>query len=248
MKEILEAVEKVGEVVEAIQEGVRKFEAVLPVLTQQQLNVFAKKKLHGTLDAFMEGTKVEYTGDLLIVEIDKDNWMANAVEEGQDPFSMKETHLNSPKAKLSKAGFRYLSIPMEKIKNAPPGGTDKSAMWQAKINEVLNKPKYGLSQLKVKLDGSATMVQPVVSGDPAVKGLYRMQNFESVNDVMGKKRPKSTQFIMFRTMSDNPASLSQWNHPGIKPAKILDELQQWLEETVEPMLERMISDEMGKVV
>jgi hypothetical protein len=248
MKDIVDAVEKIGEVVEAVQEGVRKFEAVLPVLTKQQLDVFAKKKLHSTLPDFLDATKVEYTGDLLIVEIDKDSWLANAVEEGADPFSMKETHLNSPKAKISKKGFRYMSIPMEKFKNAPSGGTDKSAMWQAKINEVLTKPKYGISQLKVKLDGSATMVQPVISGDPPVKGLYRMQNFDSPEAVMGKKKPRSTQFVMFRTISDNPASISEWQHPGLRPAKILDELQQWLEATVEPLLERMISDEIGKVI
>lgn len=248
MNDLVKVVESIGEIVMAINEGFRKFEAVLPILTQQQLQVFAKKKLKSTLQPFMDATKVEYTGELLIVEIDKDSWLANAVEEGADPFSMKETMLNSSKAKTSKMGFKYMSIPMEKVKNAPPGGTDKSAEWQAKINEVLTKPKFGLSQLKLKLDGSATMMQQVVSGSPPVKGLYRMQNFESASDVMGGKRPKNTQFIMFRTISNNPLSRSEWQHPGIKPARILNDLEMWLMETVEPLLERMISDEIDKVI
>lgn len=249
MKELIDAIEKIGQVVEAVQEGFSKFEASLPLLTKQQLNVIAKKKLGGSLQNFMDATKVEYRENLLIVEIDPENWLANAVEEGADPFDMRKTLLMSPKAKMSKAGYKYMSVPIAQMKGKQPTeGSDKSAMWQSKINEVLTKPKFGLSQLKAKLDGSVTNVQPVTSGSPSIPGLYRVQSFDSMDSLVGKKKPSRSQYVLFRTISNNPAKLQGWQHPGIAPSHILRELELWLGSTVESLLDRMIEEELNKVL
>lgn len=197
----------------------------------------------------MNATKIEMRENLFIVEIDPENWLANAVEEGTDPFDMRKTLLTSPKAKTSKSGYKYMSIPIAQLKGKKPTeGSDKAAQWQAKINEVLNKPKFGISKLKAKLDGSVVSTQPVVSGNPALPGLYRVQTFDSMDSVAAKKRPVKSQYILFRTISENPAKAQGWQHPGIAPGKMLTELELWLGATAESLLAKMIEEEIQKVL
>lgn len=236
--------------VQAMRKGLDKFTGMLPILVEQKIHQLASEKLNSTRDAFLEAVKVDMTNYLLVVEIEEDDWLANAVESGADPFTMKDKHLRSPKAKRGKPGkdgksYRYMRIPIGKKAGGPGGSTNKSQEFQKKINQVMQKPSFGMSKFKSMIDGSVVESQQVLTNDPDMQGLYRTRSFDSAAD-MGQKRP-TWNLIMFRTMSENPNSKSKWEHPGIKPANILQETEQWLLANGEQMLDTFIQNEVNKV-
>lgn len=243
-QQIVEILEEAQNYVGAIQRGFDTFKKVLPVTVRQQMEVFSKQKLNSTQQTFMDAVKVTMADEVLVVELDPDNWLANAVETGADPFSLKEGHLRSPKAKTSKEGFKYIRIPIGKNKHDKPG-TDKGKMFQQKILDVLNKPKFGIQKLKMKLDGSVSVSQKILTDDTDLKGFYRVQTFIDAQAYHGRKRPFRTDYILFRTMSEKPGT-SAWEHPGIRPAHIFRETEKWLERVMDHLLDQMIEQELEK--
>lgn len=243
---LLEILENANNYVSAVQRGFDNFVQTLPILTKQHMEVQSKNKLGDrTQQNFMSAVSTKMINNILVVELDPDNWLANAVENGADPFQMKEGHLRSSKAKISKQGYRYMRIPIGVNKKSSPG-TDKGKEFQKKIVEVLNKPKFGMKKLKMKLDGSVAVAQEVLTNDPDMGGLYRIQHYADAASFHGKKRPFKTDMILFRTMSDNPNSRSKWEHPGIKPAHIFRNTEQWLEQNIDQILNNIIDLELQK--
>src|SRR5690349_12278179 len=97
MDEFVKMAELTSNYVAAMRRGLDKFANMLPILTEQHMSKIADDKLNSTRDTFMDAVKVSMNNYVLVVELDKDNWLANAVESGADPFNMKETHLNGEK-------------------------------------------------------------------------------------------------------------------------------------------------------
>lgn len=245
MEDLKKTIDFMVKYVDAIQVGVTRFIETLPILTKQQVDREASKVLHETKDHYVSKVSVKIEDYVLIVDIDKDDWLANALEKGANGFDMKRGHLASPKAKMSKEGYRYIAIPI-KAKAGAHKGTDKGAFYQQKINEVLSAPKFGMRQLKSRIGGKLVESQHVFHDDPFLQGLQRVRVFDSAKE-MATNKSKPWQYMMFRTMSENPLSVSQWQHPGIEEKRIMREVDRWLEANLETMMDSFISQEIYKI-
>jgi hypothetical protein len=244
--EFVRTIEFLTNYVTALETGVNKFAEALPLLTEQHIRKTAKTRLNSTFGHYMSKVKVNMNDFILVVELDKDDWLANAIEEGVDGWNMKQTHLRSPKAKTSKAGYKFMSIPIGAQKDKVQG-TDKGKEIQKKINDALNNTKVGIVKLKMLQGGKVQETQEVKTGDPSFGGLYRTRIRDSVDDLTDRsKRAPNWQYVLFRTMSENPASMSKWEHPGIKPANIFRSTDRWLAENIEPLLESFIQEELQR--
>jgi len=231
----------------ALEDGINKFSSALPLFTKQHITRKANQKLNSTKNAYLQAVSVKMIDFVLVVELDRDSWLANAVESGVGQFNMKAGHLQSSKAKLSKEGYRYLRIPIGKDPNKPaPIGErpEKSQEIQRRIVDVLIKPKYGLRKVKRNPDGSVYETQKVMTHDPMLQGFYRTRRFDTAEDYYGGKKKPTWQFVLFRTMSENPKSKSNWDHPGIQPAHIFRDTEKWLHQAVGQLLSDFIQSEV----
>jgi hypothetical protein len=241
---IQEMVKMLENYTEGVREGFNTFVQMAPILIKQDISNRAKKKLDTSKDDYMSAVSVKSKDYLIVVELDRESWLANAVESGVGQFDMRSGLLSSPKAKRSAKGYRYMSIPIGKKKDGKPADNDKSRAFQDKINQVLEKPIFGQIKNAFGRDGRTIyQKQAVVSGDPALSGLYRTRTFESAAEMHSGKKPK-WQFVLFRTVSDNPLSKASWQHPGIKPAHIFRDTEQWIDSTLIPMANDFIKDEL----
>jgi hypothetical protein len=252
MDDIVKIAQYTRDYVEGLRRGIDKFAGMLPILTEQHIRKLANERLNTTKDVFLDAVKTTMEDYILVVELDADDWLANAVESGADPFNMKETHLKSSKARLSKPkkggiSYRYMRIPIGKQKDDKGGSTDKSQNLQKKINEVMQKPNLGIKRLKVMMDGSVYESQKVLTSDPDLGGLYQVRKYGGSEEFHSAKSKPRWNLVMFRTISENPLSKSQWNHPGIKPANIFKDTQAWLNANVDEMMETFIQNELSKI-
>lgn len=251
MEELVKVAEYTVNYISALRRGLDKFTGMLPILTEQKIRSLAEDKLNSTRQEYLDAVNVSMVNYLLVVELDEDNWLANAVESGADPFNMKQTHLKSPKARWSKPDkktgvrYKYMRIPMGKKVGANPG-TEKGKALQKKINQVMMKPQFGLSRLKTMMDGSVIQSQQVMSSDPDLQGLYRVRQFSSAEEFHGGKRRPQWGLVLFRTMSEKPFT-SKWEHPGIKPANIFKETDNWLKAHAEDMLDTFLQNEIDSL-
>jgi hypothetical protein len=246
MKELLDLVAYAERYASAIQRGFDKFVASYPVILQQQLKSIATRKLHTTkqqyLDAIQSKMQEEY---VLVIELDKDAWLANALEKGCSPFDMKEGHLKSPKAKISKEGFRYRVIPISKDKSGGSASSNpKSQALKQKIQDVLIKPKFAFRKLKLHMDGSVSTSEAVKTNDPDIKGLYRIRHYKT--PALAEAKQGSTSYVMFRVMSEKPGS-AEWMHPGLPGVNCFRDLDLFINQTFGPMMVDMIQAEISKI-
>lgn len=236
----------INDYAQAINKGFKSFMATLPVVTTSYIQNEVFKKLHKTAEPYMDAVQVNMAGDVLVVVIDKDSWLANAVENGVSGFDMKTSRLQSSKAKTSKDGFKYLSVPMGKEAGGSGGPSDKGKEIQQRINQVMNKPKFGMSQFKSLDNGQVAEMQQVFSENPniSIPGLYRTRSFNGAAEAKGSNKPFG--LVLFRTMSDKPGS-APWMHPGIQAANILKDTNDWLDTHIPDMLMGYINHELDKV-
>ena len=247
MQDLLSLAEFLQNYANAIGAGFEKFVQSTPVFTKQFMERQARKKLNSTRDAYMEAIKIQLSQNVLVVTLDKDNWIANAVESGISGFNMKEGHLKSPKAKISKAGYRYMVIPIGKTKDGSGGNTQKSQDFQATVNQALSNNKFGLKRLKAMVGGKIMETQQVLSDDVGLSGFYRYRTFENAESYHSGKKPQ-WQHVLFRVMSENPASKSAWDHPGIQPVHIMRDTEKFLMQNMSQMLDGFLESEIEKMI
>lgn len=244
MKELKDLIDYMVGYGEAIATAVDKFATSLPVYTKQQLNVFAGRKLNSTKEHYLEKTTVKLDSYVLIVEIDRDDWLANALENGVSSFDMKPGLLKSPKAKRSSKGFRYIRVPIGKEKDRNPGPSAKGQDLQNRINQVLKKPQFGPKSVpKISITGGVYESQKIINSDPKLQGFYRTRKFESIQEYHSGKKPK-WGYTLFRTVSENPTAMSKWQHPGFEAANILKELERWIVTEAPNLLDYFIEQEL----
>lgn len=241
--ELLDSMELIGNYVDGLQAGITKFIDVIPILMQQHIGQLAKSKLNTSFDNYMSAVTSKVEGNVLVVELDKDNWLANAVESGVGGFDIKAGLLNSPKAKIGKNGKKFIIVPIGKQKNGKGGGTEKSQDYQRRINEVLLKPKVGLSKLKTRLDGGVYETQQIINDDPLLQGFYRSRVFDSAQDFYAGKKKPAWGHVLFRIVSEN-SDKDSWQHPGIQKADIFGQTSQWFDNTASALLDSIIEAEL----
>lgn len=243
LDKLREDLQKVIDYTDAIITGVEKFIGFVPTMIDQHIKTLANKRLDKTKDAFLDAVSMSVESDYLVVILDPDNWLANAVESGADSFDMKETHLKSPKAKTSKSGHKYMVIPIKRGKSTRPGGTEKAQMYQQAMNEALTKPKYGPRKVKIEPSGEVNVTQALMTSDPLVKGTVRNRRYKSVKDYHEGTGLLSSQHVTFRVMSEKQAK-DKWVHPGITPVSIFKDTEYWFYTVADASLDQFIQNEL----
>lgn len=249
LKEIQEVLDKMA----AIETGYQKFVNDLPMVSKQHVNTLVKRQLNSTKPDYMRAMRARMQNDdtCLVIELDPESWIANAVESGADPFSLKDTILKSKKSKISKNGFRYMSIPIGHDKDNKPG-TAQGQEYQKRIMDALKSSAYGKVKWGQKNDGSVVETQEIMHDDPVIQGLYRTREHKAIGKNLPLDISKSKgkwSHILFRTISENPESMTgaTWEHPGIEPKHFLRKTKQWLESEIEGMLAGAIEAELNSM-
>lgn len=227
---------------EALESGASKAIAVTPLLIRQEFAAQARRNLKTSFSEYMAALDIRLNDSILVVELDG-SWLAQAVEDGVSEFDMKETILKSPKAKTSKRGFKYMSIPLPVSKSTPNAGTDKALALQEKIKEALNDPIFFNAKMTKTPDGALKKMEQLVTSDPALKGMYRIQGYKNKEDFADNK-PMFSQYMMFRTISNNPFSKSKWQHPGIQSRKLFPRVSHWANSALSDVMSDIISEHM----
>ena len=267
MDDLIQAAVFIQNYVEALSRALDATAYMLPGLVRQEIENQAKNKLTTSRDAYLSALSVKMDDYVLIMEIDDKNWLACAVERGAPSFDMNPGILKSPKAKISKAGYRYMSIPMNKEVGGKPGPSDRSKEIQKKINEVMKRPSFkqdrmgGINKFHTKFGGryvpgvypggAIVQTQQIETGnDKDISGLYRTRVFANSEEFYQKQSSKTGMpkwhLLMFRTISENPLS-KHWVHPGITGVNLLKQTENWTYGIIERLLEENIKQEMQNI-
>lgn len=109
-----------------------------------KLTVNAEQELKSSRKRYVDNIRVIDSGKLegtVLLDYSKDK-LVQMLEEGAEPFDMKEGFLASPKVKIGKGGGKYLTIP---FRQATPGAIGESDVFAFKMSSdvykiVKNKP------------------------------------------------------------------------------------------------------------
>lgn len=219
-----------------------------PLLLRQEILTRARRRLDTSYEEYRGALDIHFEGDtVLVCELDPESWLANAVEQGADPWNMKEQFLRSPRARRSKRGFRYMRLAIPKDKQGGHASDrPESIDLQQKIRQALERPTFGPTKVRPGPDGTVGVTEKVTSGQ--VGGLYRVRRFANMEEFKGRGPARATQYVLLRTVSDNPLARGKWDHPGIKAARIFPEVERWAESILPDILEKMIDDTVQKYV
>lgn len=224
------------------QATVRAQAGILAHLARAELMRLAKERLKtseraytgGILPITFEGRKA-----LLILE----GMFPNMVEHGWPAHDLRTTVLKSAKARVSKAGHRYLAIPFRVMM---PGATGRNAevlgvpyerspsfagrMTSAILQRTVPKEARALSATTSTPGGGTSWGGrlPATSGGPLARprhatGLYSaLMRFGK-----GYGGGSGARYGTFRMISTNPASMrsdlggNNWMHPGIQARHLM---------------------------
>lgn len=229
----------------AVITGTQKFISFLPIMINQHIETLAQQRLTTTRERFTNAISTKTEGGLLVITVDPEDWLAISVESGADPFDMKTKALKSPKAKISKEGFKYMVIPISQSKSAKGSSTEKGQDFQAMITKELTKPKFKLPKMKLGIDGTLSMMEEVIANDPRAKGMYRVKTFKSAKDMASGGRPVRSGYVMFRVMSEKFPE--KWQHPGIKPANIFKDTETWIYQMLPGTFKQFLDNEIRSI-
>ncbi len=169
---------------------------------------------------------------LWVVSLDES---AMHIEDGVKPYSMYDTHLKSPKAKTSKEGNKYLTIPFKHNKN-PSQQSANARQITNLVKEELGKRNIPYNNIELSANGSPRIGKlhsfnidsPKVGKgkDPVLKGLTIYQTKQPDGSVR-------RDIMTFRVISEKFKGDGRWQHPGSKGMMLMDEALAWAESTWE---------------
>lgn len=147
-------------------------------------------------------------------------------------FDQKPGLLNGPKAKVSKKGIIYNTIPFSHSPYSKAPLNEKGTQLRNDLLRVIKANNLD----KIIKDSSGTPKQGVVArlkntGVKNLEGLLKIQ----------KTYDKATQskYVSFRRVSENSPSTS-WNHPGYKGAHIFDDLEKYIDNQVDVIINALL--------
>jgi hypothetical protein len=217
-------------------EVMRERVMVLADLARAEIIRLAKERLHSSERDYVAGIQpVQMNGRTAMIVLT--GVIPNMVERGWPAHDLRDTILRSAKAKTSKDGYKYMSIPF-RINLPGATGRNGSVMGQPYENSSaldgrtlssfqadLKKSAQGL-EASVRKNGktnwggrlSAEEGGPILNPGRHVTGLYT-----GMVRIQKNYNQKSTQsrYGTFRTISTNPGSIrsdghnQNWTHPGI---------------------------------
>jgi hypothetical protein len=188
--------------------------------------------------------------------IDKDTWIitinkeALFIEDGNQPWSMYDSISKSPKAKTSKDGYKYLTIPFEHSK-APSEQSDNAKALTGEIKKYLSAMQIPYKKIQYNPDGSPKLgllhkfdiLSPTGREkeghkSPILAGLSVYQR----KDEKGKVKK---DIMTFRVVSEKNKGDGRWEYPERQGVKILDEVYEWIGHTWESEILPRLTQKYG---
>lgn len=232
-------------------DGLRKAAAGLAAQIHGRLVKTAGQKLHSRREMYVNALKLTpVNNDVWVVSLDaKARW----IEDGQSPHNMLDDLLSSPKAKRAKDGSSYVVVPFDHgpgkgVTNAPQAEQDLVSTLKSEFKKrgipfgKLEKEPGGQARLgKVRSfdimtgptkthngpgqgHGPIGAVRQGPTGIPFLQGVRVYQ--AEVADAQGKKSVKKS-IVTFRVASSKHVGQDRWNHPGLDPVNLFDDVVEW---------------------
>ena len=236
---------------EAIMQSLRGVQYTMGKIVGSKYNV----RSGGTVAAITEHGVIELERGQLFGIFAPDTTAAPQLiylNEGVNPFDIKEGLLASHKAKVSKEGRRYIRIVFRHATPGKGGGeaaTIPSTMprgiyEQARHlgeGEALRTPLAQMLGMRSKRVGAyagkgETRGAPKISGGGTLTRFYTWKSGQFAG-MRHSTTPGHGKYATFRTVSE-ASDPNSWIHPGIVPGHFVDET---VRET-EPMVVKLISD------
>ena len=228
----------------------------------------AQTELHSSKRDYIDGIQ-NVVGDGAERSISLVGWLPNAVEQGIEPFDLRDTLLGSPKAKRTKDGKRYRAIPFrhgtttsQGQAGAPIGqrygpqgpqsvavaasghitGGEALALGKAIYNRAkrLRGNKRLAKRTMIAVPGNGGEVRPV----PLLAPHHTTDIYAGMKRVEKKYRVATQgHYITFRMISDrNPVG---WIHPGIAPRQLHRQVEEHISRIIPSLFQTAISAAIG---
>jgi hypothetical protein len=216
----------------------------------------ASDDLKTTSRDYIQGiSQVSVRGDTATIRLT--GVLPNMVENGWPPHDLRQTVLNSSKAKTSKAGGKYLAVPFRH------GGPNTSGRYTGRpmpkqifnvarrLEGTYNTPHHKAQGARLGLHmrmgrGARKILESKQRSwhtTSIYTGMIRKAEL-SGNTTFNKagqsvRRERTTGFQTFRTISTNVRNGAQhWMHPGIKAKKLAPKVQK----TIRQLSSKIIAD------
>lgn len=156
----------------------------------------------------------------------------NMLEEGFQPYDMKDGFANSSKKRASKKGGWYLNIP---IRHSTPGRYQHGPpMPRAIYNQASKLPNWGSLSIKGGQDTSWKGYQ------------HKSNKYDGLTKIIKSYANSSqSQYMTFRRVSDK-SDPSSWWHPGYAGVKIAESLESEARKVFEASIRANIADVFGR--
>ena len=214
---------------EDIKSQVRKAAQGLAVATHARVLELAGDKLRSLQKKYKDAVDFEQVDDnVWVISLDKS---AMWIEKGYDAWSMYDKIANSPKAKTSKEGHKYLVIPMEKSKK-PSEQSRKAQVVTKELKAFLKKEGVSYKKIEYNSDGSPKMGLlhkfDIPSRKPSDKAkkpeLFGVSIYQRKDPESGKMR---RDIMTFRVVSEKTAGDGRWEYQPREGKNIFEETYRW---------------------
>lgn len=229
----------------------------------KELSHQAFERIQGDVEQKLHSRKDIYKENLIFDEISpgvfeiKLNEPAMWIEEGQEPHSMLDSLLRSPKAKTSKDGHKYIVIPF-KHNNKPSKQTPHQKELLGHIRNELKKRNIPYTKIEKNPDGSPRLGllhnlnligpkrdRPKLGSEGPLGRPYSAHSLKFGSEQGPEGRPYLWGLRIYQRPKKNPdgsvgtsrdiftfrtassKNPSGWFHPGLAPMKFLDSAYEW---------------------
>ena len=184
--------------------------------------------------------------------------LPNMIEQGATAFDMKQGILSSAKAKQSKDGGRYMTIPFRFAGAGSLGESEVfSGVLPTEIQTMLNKMKSARTSIGgAKESGQGLNVKGTKFGKVMTRGAFSELKTRSVFGSYTHKSPiyqgltrsstvyekaMQSQYTSFRRVSSN-SSKNSWIHPGMTAKNFFDRAYQ--EMNVDTLVGNLLDEQL----
>lgn len=184
----------------------------------------ASRELNQTREQFTQAINVKHDGNSSTVYLNPNAFIPNAIEGGMAPYDMKVGMLNSPKAKVSSKGNRYLIIPFRfAVEGSVGTRADFAGVMPKEISQMMQSAKVGatlglgaISQ-KHRMPKSVELRNKIkAAGLDMGQATAQLDESEQTSKYEGLRRnAKGSGYVNFRIVSDLSPS-DAFMHPGFE--------------------------------
>lgn len=162
--------------------------------------------------------------------------IAKDLEDGRGPWDMKPMLLNGPKARVSKNGIRYNTIPFRHGASSNYSTNSNAMSMPKRIYQQARELKASVRQGNAMKWGGRLPATGTPGQNPTTGNQHKHDLYEGMVRIE-KTYEKATQskYLTFRTVTSNSDPLSWW-HPGYQAHHIAEGVTNFCRPVVEGMV------------